>query len=136
MVSIFYGFARDAFTFTFYDLDKELIDKVAKSEITKIIDTVNVKKATDVWDNILKPFYKNNIPHNTPFQDDKVIACIDEMIKNGGYTHLFNPMNMLHYWAYRSPNPVEKIGWDRTFGIQGFLGSYDAKLMKAIKEEE
>jgi hypothetical protein len=102
----------------------------------KVINTCDTKKAIEIWDTIIKPFYAEYPLDNTPMKSEHVLTFIDKMIKDGGYQSVFNPMNMLHYWAYRSPNPFLVRGWDRTFGIQGFLSGYNPDVMKAIREEK
>ena len=110
LASLFTGLIRDSVRIVYGGGDKDLLDSIDINEVRKVIDTFDVKKANEIVNDIVYPFYKSNIGNNAktvPLASKKVRDFVDKM-RVDGYDHYFSPYHMLYYWNVIK-NPKVKI---------------------------
>ena len=101
----------------------ELLKSIERSEIVNIIKNGNQKKARNIYQKYLLPFY-NSVPdadNFTMFKDKHKVA-ISKLIEEG-YDSVFNPENIVNNWYKYScyygfdrfsnyiTNPYSKLGY-------------------------
>ena len=111
MVSLITGIARNLMAMCMdkeIDLEKSLFDKISYREIRSIIDTVDKRRALEVYDKIIEPFYKK-LPteHYVLLTDNPSRKVLRKLFEKGCFG-VFTP-------EYTS------IYWDRFGRYEGFM---------------
>jgi hypothetical protein len=131
LLSMMFGFGRDAFLTVFLDQEEKLFKAVGDmNEVKRIINEVDADAARKMFFNVIKPFYLKHLVHrrpeknpdnfsclieNSPYKYDSTKDVIDKIVTEG-YKTYFNPLDTVKYWRLNH----QTINFPSGFGIYTF----------------
>jgi hypothetical protein len=129
LMSLMSALVREALAYSYGDVTKQWFDSVDMKEIVKVINTVDYKKAVDIYRTVIEPrFIRRSQRDYSPLTHSGIRDIVNRMIEVG-YENVFNPEKMLWYWNiddnHRNVINPGSMGYD---GIESLAYRFDLHM--------